>query len=248
MFLGHFVQQPFVVNVITLFPELFPGPLGCSVVGKALENDVWHLNLFNLRDYAIDDRGSVDDRPFGGGAGMVICPEVVFAAISATKEKNANKSFRVIYPSPRGSIFNQSYANKLIEDSKEGITIICGRFEGVDQRVLDVLAIEEVSLGDFVMSSGDVAAFAFIDSCVRLLPNVVGNGETLEEESFSLGGGYVNLIEYPHYTRPYEWRGYKAPDVLLSGNHALIKKWRLQQAEFLTSMRRPDLWKKYKGG
>lgn len=216
-------------NILTIFPEMFPATLGHSLAGKALEKNIWELNVKNIRDYALGVHKTVDDKPFGGGAGMVMKPDVLGRAIDDTASNT-----HLIYMSPRGRLFNQRIAEELIT---KDITIICGRFEGIDQRVIDKYDIDEISIGNFVLSGGEVAALTMLDACVRLLPDVVGGEGGVEEESFGKGE-YENLLEYPHYTRPAEWEGLKVPEVLLSGNHGEIEKWRLEQAKEATKKRK----------
>jgi tRNA (guanine37-N1)-methyltransferase len=224
------------VNILTLFPEMFPGVLGQSLSGKALEKKLWAYNAINIRDFAQDKHKTVDDTPFGGGAGMVMRPDIIEAAVMSIKDPG-----RRIYLSPRGRPLTQ----KLVEELKDQhLTLLCGRYEGVDQRALDVCGFEEVSIGDYVLSGGEPAAMILMDACIRLLPGVMGNNETAGEESFSNG-----LLEYPHYTRPAEWidshgKIHAVPDVLKSGDHAKIKEWRRSESETLTQKRRPDLLKK----
>ena len=220
-------------TVLTLFPEMFPGPLGVSLAGKALANGTWSLSTVDIRSFATDAHRTVDDAPFGGGPGMVLRPDVVDAALAAQSQPGPR-----IYLSPRGRVLDQQRVAELA--SGPGVVLLCGRFEGLDQRVIEERQLEEISLGDFVLSGGEPAALALIDACVRLLPGVVGAAETLAEESFEAG-----LLEYPHYTRPQQWRGRAVPEVLLSGNHAKIKAWRRAEAEAATRMRRPDLWERY---
>lgn len=222
-------------KVLTLFPEMFPGPLAHSLAGKALADDAWSLETVDIRDYATDRHRTVDDTPFGGGAGMVMRADVVDAAI----EDAALSDAPLIYLTPRGETFSQAHATEFA--TGPGVTLICGRYEGVDQRVLDARNVTEISLGDFVLSGGEPAALALIDACVRLLPGVMGAEASLEEESFTRG-----LLEYPHYTRPADWCGRKVPDVLLSGHHENICAWRTEQAEIATRDRRPDLWDRYR--
>jgi tRNA (guanine37-N1)-methyltransferase len=220
-------------TVLTLFPEMFPGPLGVSLAGKALGNGTWSLNAVDIRSFATDAHRSVDDSPFGGGPGMVLRPDVVDAALAAQSQPGPR-----IYLSPRGRLLDQQRIRDLA--AGPGLVVLCGRFEGLDQRVIEERQLEEISLGDFVLSGGEPAAIAMIDACVRLLPGVVGAAETLIEESFE-----TELLEYPHYTRPQLWRGRAVPEILLSGNHAKIKAWRRAEAEAATRMRRPDLWERY---
>jgi tRNA (guanine37-N1)-methyltransferase len=220
-------------TVLTIFPEMLPGPLAYSLAGKALDAGIWRLETVDIREFARDKHRSVDDAPFGGGPGMVLRPDVLDAAIDG-----AGGVGPLIHLSPRGRPLDQERVRELA--AMPGIRLICGRFEGVDERVLEARAIEEVSLGDFVLSGGEPAAIALIDACVRLLPGVVGCAETLAEESFAEG-----LLEYPHYTRPQVWQGRAVPEVLVSGDHGRIRAWRRAEAERLTRERRPDLWQRY---
>ena len=220
--------------MLTLFPEMFPGPLAHSLAGKALTEGLWSLDAVNIRDFATDRHSTVDDTPFGGGPGMVMRADVIDAAIDDAAIAGAP----LVYLTPRGTPFSQEIAAELADGP--GATLICGRYEGVDQRVLDARDVTEISLGDFVLSGGEPAALALLDACVRLLPGVMGAEASLEEESFARG-----LLEYPHYTRPAEWCGRKVPDVLLSGHHRNIYAWRMEQAEMITQARRPDLWDRY---
>ena len=222
-------------RVFTLYPEFFPGPLGSGLYKKALEKKLWSLEVINIRDYAMNKHKTVDDTPFGGGSGMVMRADVIANSL----DKNIpDKEEQIIYLSPKGKKFDQSYAKKVM---KKNINIICGHFEGVDQRLLETRNIEEVSIGDFVLSGGEAASFLVIDTLLRLIPGVLGNPDSLAEESFER-----NLLEYPQYTKPQKWEEKDIPDVLLSGDHAKIKDWRLSQSEDITRRRRPDLWKKYK--
>jgi tRNA (guanine37-N1)-methyltransferase len=217
-------------KVLTIFPEMFPGPLGVSLAGRALESGVWALETVDIRAFARDKHASVDDAPFGGGPGMVMRPDVVDAAFAA-----AEPVARRIYLTPRGRRLDQSLVRELV--SVPSIALLCGRFEGVDERVLEARAVEQVSLGDFVLSGGEPAAMALIDACVRLLPGVIGKQDSLAEESFERG-----LLEYPQYTRPETWDGRTVPETLLSGHHEKIRAWRQAAAERITRERRPDLW------
>jgi tRNA (guanine37-N1)-methyltransferase len=219
------------VRVLTIFPEMFPGPLGESLAGKAAADGLWSLRTVNIRDFAPDRHGTVDDSPFGGGPGMVMRPDVVHDALESVGDAPGP----VIYLTPRGRPLDQALVRELARGP--GMTVLCGRYEGVDERVLEAHAVLEVSLGDFVLSGGEPAAIALIDACVRLLPGVMGDEASLEEESFQAG-----LLEYPHYTRPAEWLGRPVPEVLLSGHHEKIRAWRREQAERVTRERRPDLW------
>ena len=220
-------------TVLTIFPEMFPGPLGASLAGKALREGIWRLETVDIRQFARDKHRSVDDAPFGGGPGMVMRPDIVDAAIAGSGGEGP-----LVYLTPRGRLLDQERVRALA--AGPGVRLLCGRFEGVDERVLEARAVEEVSLGDFVLSGGEPAAIALIDACVRVLPGVVGTAESLEEESFERG-----LLEYPHYTRPQSWRGHAVPEALLSGHHERIRAWRLARAEELTRQRRPDLWERY---
>ena len=220
-------------TVLTIFPEMLPGPLAHSLAGKALEAGIWQLETVDIRDFARDKHRSVDDAPFGGGPGMVLRPDVLDRAIAG-----AGGVGPLILLSPRGRPLDQERVRTLA--AQPGVRLICGRFEGIDERVLQARSVEEVSLGDFVLSGGEPAAIALIDACVRLLPGVVGCAETLAEESFAEG-----LLEYPHYTRPQLWQGRAVPEVLVSGDHQRVRAWRRTQAERLTRERRPDLWRRY---
>ena len=223
------------VRVFTLYPELFPGPLDSGLYKKALDKKIWSLEVINIRDYATDKHKTVDDTPFGGGSGMLMRADVIANAL----DKNiSNKNEPIIYLSPKGKKFDQIYAKKILD---KNINIICGHFEGVDQRLLETRNIEEVSVGDYVLSGGEIGAFVLIDTMVRLIPGVLGNSNSLTEETFER-----NLLEYPQYTKPQKWEKKEVPNVLLSGDHAKIKDWRLDQAEDITRRRRTDLWKNYK--
>ena len=229
-------------TVLTLFPEMFPGPLAVSLAGKALANGLWALKTLDIRDFARDKHRSVDDAPFGGGAGMVLRPDVVDAALAAAADQPGDRT-PAVYLTPRGRLLEQSMIKAWA--AGPGVTLLCGRYEGIDQRVVEARALEEVSLGDFVLSGGEPAALAAIDACVRLLPGVTGDAASLAEESFEAG-----LLEYPHYTRPAEWQDSggverRVPEVLLSGDHARVRAWRHGQAEAATRARRPDLWARH---
>jgi len=234
----------FNVNILTLFPEMFPGTLGQSIAGKALEKGLWSLNVTNIRDFAKDKHNTVDDSPYGGGAGMVMRADVLGDAIDSLNNKPSTKNQKpkLIYMSPRGKMLTQKKTEELLVH--ENLAIICGRYEGIDQRVIDNYDVEEISVGDFVLSGGEIAAFLLIDACIRQIDGVLSNPKTLEEESFG-EGKYKNLLEYPLYTRPEIWRGSKVPSVLLSGNHKNIEDWRLKKSEEITENRRPDLWERY---
>jgi tRNA (guanine37-N1)-methyltransferase len=222
-------------TVLTLFPKMFPGALGLSLAGKALADAKWALEIIDIRDFATDKHRSVDDTPSGGGAGMVMRADIASAAIDAARA-SLPPDTPTIYLSPRGRPLTQARARELA--AGPGAILLAGRFEGVDERVLEARQLEEISIGDYVLSGGELASMVLIDAVVRLLPGVAGNEASLAEESFSSG-----LLEYPHYTRPREWEGRAIPEVLLSGDHAAIAKWRREQAESLTKQRRPDLWR-----
>ena len=223
------------VRVFTLYPELFPGPLDVGLYKKALEKKLWSLEVINIRDYAEDKHKTVDDTLFGGGSGMLMRADVIANSL----DKNiSNKNEPIIYLSPKGKKFDQIYAKKMLN---KNINIICGHFEGVDQRLLETRNIEEISVGDYVLSGGEIGAFVVIDAVVRLISGVLGNSSSLAEETFER-----NLLEYPQYTKPQKWEKKEVPDVLLTGDHAKIKDWRLAQSRDITRRRRPDLWKKYK--
>lgn len=221
------------VNILTIFPELFPGFLGSSLTGKAMEEKKFEISAINIRDYALDKHKSVDDTPCGGGAGMIMRPDVLGRAISQNHTKG-----RIIYMSPRGKTLTQAKARELSHE--EELTIICGRFEGIDERVIEAYNIEEISIGDYILTGGEQAALIMLDAVIRLLPGVLGNEESIEEESFE-----NNLLEYPQYTRPIEWEGRKVPEVLLSGHHQKVNEWRKQMSEATTKAKRPDLYKIY---
>ena len=222
-------------RVFTLYPELFPGPLGSGLYKKALDKKLWSLEVVNIRDYAQDKHKTADDTPFGGGSGMVMRADVIANSL----DKNiSNKNEPIIYLSPKGKKFDQIYAKKIMS---KNINILCGHFEGVDQRLLETRNIEEVSIGDYILSGGEIGAFVLIDTIVRLIPGVLGNFDSLTEETFER-----DLLEYPQYTKPQKWEKKEVPDVLLTGDHAKIKDWRLAQSRDITRRRRPDIWKKHK--
>ncbi len=226
----------FNVTVLTLFPELFPGPLGASITGKAIEKELLSLRAINIRDFATDKHKTVDDTPAGGGSGMVMKPDILGNAIEVALSNQ--KSGKVIYLSPRGKPLTQNIVKSLAQE--EHLILLCGRYEGVDQRVLDEWGIEEISIGDYVLTGGEIPAYVLIDACIRLQDGVLGDMGSLDEESFSNG-----LLEYPHYTRPQTWKNRQIPEVLISGHHEKIKAWRTEQSKELTRNRRPDLWLKY---
>ena len=222
-------------QVFTLYPEVFPGPLSKGLYGKALSKNLWNLNIVNIRDAAEDKHKTVDDTPYGGGSGMLLKPDVLAKSL----DQNEIKGGRIIYLSPKGKKFDQNYAQELSDE--KSISLICGHFEGVDERVLSTRNIEEISIGDYILSGGETAAFVVIDSILRLLPGVLGNENSRVDESFENG-----LLEYPQYTKPQIWEEKSVPEVLLSGDHRKIKDWRLSQCEAITRVRRQDLWQKYK--
>ena len=225
----------FISRIFTLYPDMFPGPLSEGLYGKAMENKIWELKKIDIRDYSTDKHMKVDDTPYGGGSGMLIKPDVVGSAL----DKNVSKDEKIIFLTPRGKIFNQKIARELSREKT--INIICGHFEGIDQRVIESRNIEEFSLGDFIISGGETATYVFLEAILRLVPGVIGNESSLKDESFENG-----LLEYPQYTKPPIWEKKEVPAVLLSGDHAKIKHWRLSQSEAITRDRRPDLWQKYK--
>ena len=222
----------FKAKILTVFPEIFPGFLGYSLTGKALKEGIWQLETINIRDYAFDKHGSVDDTPCGGGAGMIMKPDVLGNAI----EHNYSNG-KIIYMSPKGQALTQAKIRELSKEQE--LTIICGRFEGIDERVIEYYNIEEISIGDYILTGGEQAAMIMLDAVVRLLPNVLGNSASIQNESFE-----NNLLEYPQYTRPIEWNGLKVPEILISGHHENIAKWQKEQSLQITKKRRPDLLEK----
>ena len=224
----------FIAKVFTLYPDYFPGPLNKGLYGKAMEKKIWGLKTVDIREYALDKHKTVDDTPYGGGSGMLLKPDVIAKSIDA----NTKNGEKIYYLSPRGKVFNQNIAKEISKENK--VNLICGHFEGIDQRVLDNREIEEISIGDFVLSGGESASYVFLDAILRLIPGVIGNEESKNEESFENG-----LLEYPQYTKPQIWEEKSVPNVLLSGDHAKIKDWRLTQSKAITRHRRPDLWQKY---
>ena len=225
-------------NVLTLFPEMFPGPLGHSLAGKALKEDVWSLQTLNIRSFADDKHKIVDDTPFGGGAGMIMRPDIIDRALEHVSQSFGETDLPILYLTPRGLPLTQAKVKLLCTGN--GVVIVCGRYEGIDQRAIGAWKMEEISLGDFVMSGGEPGAISLIDACVRLLPGVMGSDLSREEESFE-----EDLLEYPQYTRPRTWQKRLVPDVLLSGDHKNIRSWRKAEAEKITRERRPDLWDRY---
>ena len=247
-------MAPWRSLVLTIFPEMFPGPLGLSLAGKALERGLWALDVLDIRDFARDKHRSVDDTPFGGGAGMVMRPDVVDAALAVAAERwqqdqqvgqGARQPPPAIYLSPRGRLLTQDLVRDLA--AGPGVTLLCGRYEGVDQRVLEAREVLEVSVGDYILSGGEPAALVLMDAVVRLLPGVMGNEVSPGEESFG-AEGFEGLLEYPLYTRPAKWQGRPVPEVLTSGHHEKVRQWRRAQAEEITRTRRPDLWARYTKG
>ena len=225
----------FQAKIFTLYPEYFPGPFEIGICKKAFEKKLWDLKLINIRDYADDKHKTVDDTPYGGGVGMLMRPDVVAKSLDA----NLDEKETVYYLTPKGKIFNQDIAKDIVKKNK--VNILCGHFEGVDQRVLDSRNVEEISIGDFILSGGEMASFVLLDTVLRLVPGVLGNLNSTKDESFENG-----LLEYPQYTKPQIWEKLSVPDILLSGDHNKIKSWRLSQSEAITRLRRPDLWQKYK--
>ncbi|MDA9732031.1 tRNA (guanosine(37)-N1)-methyltransferase TrmD [Candidatus Pelagibacter sp.] len=225
----------FQAKIFTLYPEYFPGPFEIGICKKAFEKKLWDLKLINIRDYADDKHKTVDDTPYGGGVGMLMRPDVVAKSLDA----NLDKKETIYYLTPKGKIFNQDIAKDIVKKNK--VNILCGHFEGVDQRVLDSRNVEEISIGDFILSGGEMASFVVLDTVLRLVPGVLGNLNSTKDESFENG-----LLEYPQYTKPQIWEKLSVPDILLSGDHNKIKSWRLSQSEAITRHRRPDLWQKYK--
>ena len=225
----------FQAKIFTLYPEYFPGPFEIGICKKAFEKKLWDLKLINIRDYADDKHKTVDDTPYGGGVGMLMRPDVVAKSLDA----NLDEKETVYYLTPKGKIFNQDIAKDIVKKNK--VNILCGHFEGVDQRILDSRNVEEISIGDFILSGGEMASFVVLDTVLRLVPGVLGNLNSTKDESFENG-----LLEYPQYTKPQIWEKLSVPDILLSGDHNKIKSWRLSQSEAITRHRRPDLWQKYK--
>ncbi|CEI85159.1 tRNA (guanosine(37)-N1)-methyltransferase TrmD [Ehrlichia minasensis] len=221
------------VNVLTIFPEMFPGPLSYSVIGRALNKGIWNLNVIDIRLFAKDKHKTVDDKPYGGGPGMIMKADVIGSAIDEVLSKNKNT--KLIYMSPSGVKLNQDISGQLTHFSN--ITVLCGRFEGIDKRILDFYDFHEISIGDYILSGGEIACMVLIETCVRLIPGVVNNTQSICDESFALN----NQLEYPQYTRPAKWRGLAVPDILLSGNHKKINLWKANQSYCITKQRRPEL-------
>ena len=225
----------FLARIFTLYPDFFPGPLSKGLYGKAMEKKIWNIETVNIRDYATDKHKTVDDTPYGGGSGMLIKPDILAKAL----DENLKADDKIYYLSPKGKLFDQKLAKELSKEKT--INLICGHFEGVNQRVIDSRNIIELSIGDFILSGGESAVFVFMDAILRLMPGVIGNNNSINEETFENG-----LLEYPQYTKPQVCEKKSVPDLLLSGDHAKIKDWRLSQSEAITRDRRPDLWQKYK--
>ena len=227
---------PWTAHILTLFPEMFPGPLGFSIIGKALEKKNWSLKLINLQNFSKKGPKYVDDKPYGGGSGMIIKSEIIHESLKKTIKKIKN-NYSLIYLTPKGKKLDQKKIKRFIK--KDNLILVCGKYEGIDQRVIDAWKMEEISMGDYILSGGEIAAMSLIDSCVRLLPNVLGSVESLKNETFE-----NNLLEYPQYTKPREWLGKKVPEVLLSGNHKKINEWKKKESIRITKIKRPDLLKK----
>lgn len=227
------------IKILTLFPALYPGPLNSSILGDAIKKQIWNLTIVDIRDFATDKHKTVDDTPYGGGSGMVLKADILANAINHITD-NAPEDYLILYPTPRGVLLKQK---KIVEFVKKtNILFVCGRYEGIDQRVIDKYNIVEFSIGDYVLSGGEIPSYVLIDAMVRTLPDVLGNKTSLEEESFAVDTQFENLLEYPHYTRPAIWENREVPKVLLSGNHAAISEWRLSEAKKDTKNKRPDLW------
>jgi len=229
-------KTPWTAHILTLFPEMFPGPLGFSIIGKALEEKNWLLELIKLQNFSKKGPKYVDDKPYGGGSGMIIKSEIVHEALKQTIKKIKN-NYSLVYLTPKGKKLDQKKIKRFVK--RNNLILICGKYEGIDQRVIDAWKMEEISMGDYVLSGGEIAAMSLIDSCVRLLPNVLGSAKSLENETFE-----NNLLEYPQYTKPRKWLGKKVPEVLLSGNHRKINEWKKKESIRITKIKRPDLLKK----
>ena len=229
-------KTPWTAHILTLFPEMFPGPLAFSIIGKALEEKNWLLELIKLQNFSKKGSKHVDDKPYGGGPGMIIKSEIVHEALKQTIKKIKN-NYSLVYLTPKGKKLDQKKIKRFIK--RNNLILVCGKYEGIDQRVIDAWKMEEISMGDYVLSGGEIAAMSLIDSCVRLLPNVLGSAKSLENETFE-----NNLLEYPQYTKPRKWLGKKVPEVLLSGNHRKINEWKKKESIRITKIKRPDLLKK----
>ena len=229
-------KTPWTAHILTLFPEMFPGPLGFSIIGKALEEKNWLLELIKLQNLSKKGPKYVDDKPYGGGSGMIIKSEIVHEALKQTIKKIKN-NYSLVYLTPKGKKLDQKKIKRFVK--RNNLILVCGKYEGIDQRVIDAWKMEEISMGDYVLSGGEIAAMSLIDSCVRLLPNVLGSAKSLENETFE-----NNLLEYPQYTKPRKWLGKKVPEVLLSGNHRKISEWKKKESIRITKIKRPDLLKK----
>ena len=229
-------KAPWTAHILTLFPEMFPGPLGFSIIGKALEEKNWLLELIKLQNFSKKGSKYVDDKPYGGGPGMIIKSEIVHEALKQTIKKIKN-NYSLVYLTPKGKKLDQKKIKRFVK--RNNLILVCGKYEGIDQRVIDAWKMEEISMGDYVLSGGEIAAMSLIDSCVRLLPNVLGSAKSLENETFE-----NNLLEYPQYTKPRKWLGKKVPEVLLSGNHRKISEWKKKESIRITKIKRPDLLKK----
>mgnify|MGYP000539511380 FL=1 len=229
-------KTPWTAHILTLFPEMFPGPLGFSIIGKALEEKNWLLELIKLQNFSKKGSKHVDDKPYGGGSGMIIKSEIVHEALKQTIKKIKN-NYSLVYLTPKGKKLDQKKIKRFVK--RNNLILVCGKYEGIDQRVIDAWKMEEISMGDYVLSGGEIAAMSLIDSCVRLLPNVLGSAKSLENETFE-----NNLLEYPQYTKPRKWLGKKVPEVLLSGNHRKINEWKKKESIRITKIKRPDLLKK----
>ena len=229
-------KTPWTAHILTLFPEMFPGPLGFSIIGKALEEKNWLLELIKLQNFSKKGPKYVDDKPYGGGSGMIIKSEIVHEALKQTIKKIKN-NYSLVYLTPKGKKLDQKKIKRFVK--RNNLILVCGKYEGIDQRVIDAWKMEEISMGDYILSGGEIAAMSLIDSCVRLLPNVLGSAKSLENETFE-----NNLLEYPQYTKPRKWLGKKVPEVLLSGNHRKISEWKKKESIRITKIKRPDLLKK----
>lgn len=232
-------MSSFHATILTIFPEMFPGSLAYSLAGKALKKNIWSYELVNVREYGVTKHKNVDDEIYGDGTGMVMRPDVAGEALDYALAKSPGS--KIYYPSPRGKVLNQRLVKEIIKEEK--IIILCGRFEGIDERIIEEYNVTEISMGDYILSGGEIAALAILDCCIRLVPGVLANQATLNSESFELEGEFGGLLESPLYTRPAEWKGRKVPEILLSGNHNEIKKWKEAKSKLITQNRRPDLLK-----